>query len=644
MKKVIYNKIILSLSILLLGSVFLPNSIQIKANQLFNIIATTEEKTDGDLTLYHQKGTINGKNQNFYHIDFDPSINNGIEIVAWAVNENGQSGNVKSTVMQMAVDYETKHPGSIVLAGINADYFAMSAENYDAPFSAQVLEGDIHQVNVFTKDGYSAGVIGVKQNNEVISSNTIQRSSSMYLEVLDNNEKVIYQTPIMLNQSPSNNSTSVYFGSSASSTISEDLLYIVQNPIYVRSNAFGKGKVSLTTSRYTLSTKEFAIATNDSSLKKYLDSNVTVRVQYHLLGDFENCQNIVGFYGQPLKNGQVLSNGKASEGKAGGPPTQSIMTGNNPRTALGIKDDGTIIMGVIDGRQSNIGSVGVTSTELANIYHELGCVDAYMFDGGGSSTLIARIDGELKLINSPSDVSMRRVTNGLFLVKKANTETTVNPYVEEVTETSFKISVKPDDSSIKKIWAIIDENEYLVENNLLELKELNQNSSYIVKFRYEYFNNDETKIIESTDFLSVTLKTVSPIIKIMSSTIENGTDKLKLTIDMKNHQFIEATLAIQGSGIVKRYAINETTTSVDVEGLIEGNTYSITSALKYKDITTDKVEILYGEIVSLEYPKTIEQPVPEEKGCKIFGSNILLVLIITIALMGIIVFRKKKSL
>lgn len=638
------KKILFSLTLFILGSSILSGNIKVKATQLFHIDETMQTKIDGDLDLYHQKGTINGKHQNFYYVDFDSSTNQNIELIAWAVNENGQSGNVKSTIMTMAADYEAKHPGSIVLAGINADYFAMSTGSYDSPFSAQVLEGDVHQVNVFTKDGYGAGVIGIKENNEIISSLTIQRSASMYLEVLDNFEKVIYQTPIRLNQPLTTNSTSVYFGNSTNSTINEDLLYVVQHPNYVRPNAFGKGKVSLTTSSYTLSTKEFAIVTNDANLIQYLNSNVTIRVQYHPTADFENCQNIIGYYGQPLKNGQILANGKANEGKAGGPPTQSIMTGINPRTALGIKSDGTIVMGVIDGRQSSIGSVGVTSTELANMYQELGCVDAYMFDGGGSSTLIARIDGKLELINSPSDGSMRRVTNGLFIVKKANIETSLNSKIEEITENSFKISVRPEDTSIKTIWAIINDKEYLIENNILELKDLRQNSNYIVKFKYEYVDNNETQLMESKELLTITLKSTKPILKIASSTIENGEDKLKLIIDMKNHQFIEATIAIQGIGTIKRYAIKETTTSLDVEGLTEGNTYTITSVLKYKDITTDKVEVLYGEIINLEYPKTIVRPVPEEKGCKVFGSNMVFVLSISIALIGIMMFRKKKSL
>lgn len=636
------KKVLLSLMLCIVGSGMLFHTIQVKATEFFHISETIETKMENAFTLYHRKGTINGNSQNLYSVDFQPSTNRNVELVSWAVNENGQSGNVKSTIMDMAKDYEAKHPGSIVLAGINADYFAMSAGRYDSPFSAQVLEGDVHQINVFTKDGYSAGVIGIKENQEVISSLTIKKSASLFLEVLDGVGNVMYQTPVRLNQSPSNNATSVYFGSSTSAFISEDMLYVIQKPSCVRPNAFGKGKVSLTTSAYTLSTKEFAIASTDPNLINYLNHDVTLRVQYHPLDEFEDCKHIVGYYGQPLKNGQILANGKASEGKAGGPPTQSIMTGINPRTALGIKADGTIVMGVIDGRQPSIGSVGVTSTELAQMYQELGCVDAYMFDGGGSSTLIARIDGQLKLINHPSDGAMRKVTNGLFIVQKPSQELSLNSKIEDVSESSFKIRVEPKDESIQTIWAIINNQEYRLENNSLELTGLEPNSNYIVKFKYEYVKEEETMIMESSELLTVTLKSVLPVLQVTSTTIENGMDKLQLNIDMKHHQFIEATLSIQGSGVMKRYVISEETTALDVEGLIEGNTYTITSVLKYKDITTDKVEVLYGEIIQLDYPIMSVPPAPEEKGCKGFSSNLPVIFTALLISIGSMTFRKKE--
>lgn len=88
-----------------------------------------------------------------------------------------------------------------------------------------------------------------------------------------------------------------------------------------------------------------------------------------------------------------------------------------PRTALGIKDDGTVILYTIDGRQAGY-SVGAGVDQVARRFLELGCVDAVLFDGGGSTTLgtTGMLDGQFAIQNKPSEGSLRAVTNALFFV------------------------------------------------------------------------------------------------------------------------------------------------------------------------------------------------------------------------------------
>ena len=52
----------------------------------------------------------------------------------------------------------------------------------------------------------------------------------------------------------------------------------------------------------------------------------------------------------------------------------------------------------------------------------LGAKYALELDGGGSSTVIVRINDELTLRNKPSDGSMRAVSNAILLVEKAEEE------------------------------------------------------------------------------------------------------------------------------------------------------------------------------------------------------------------------------
>ena len=81
-----------------------------------------------------------------------------------------------------------------------------------------------------------------------------------------------------------------------------------------------------------------------------------------------------------------------------------------PRTAIGLKKDGTVVWLAIDGRQEPYSS-GLTIHELAELMYAAGCVNAINMDGGGSTTMAARYNttGELKLQNSPSDEGGQRL-------------------------------------------------------------------------------------------------------------------------------------------------------------------------------------------------------------------------------------------
>ena len=110
---------------------------------------------------------------------------------------------------------------------------------------------------------------------------------------------------------------------------------------------------------------------------------------------------IGGFY-------KIVTNGQP------GPQTDSTA---NPRTAIGVKADGSVVFYAIDGRQPGY-SVGATLTQVAQRLIELGCVEAVALDGGGSTTIGATLpdSAAMEILNAPSDGSLRAVSNGIFLV------------------------------------------------------------------------------------------------------------------------------------------------------------------------------------------------------------------------------------
>ena len=70
-----------------------------------------------------------------------------------------------------------------------------------------------------------------------------------------------------------------------------------------------------------------------------------------------------------------------------GEPTSQALEGSgvNPRTAIGQRSDGAILMVVIDGRQ--LSSLGATYKDLAEIFLSYGAVNACNLDGGSSSLM-----------------------------------------------------------------------------------------------------------------------------------------------------------------------------------------------------------------------------------------------------------------
>lgn len=82
-----------------------------------------------------------------------------------------------------------------------------------------------------------------------------------------------------------------------------------------------------------------------------------------------------------------------------------------PRTAIGQKEDGTIILMVIDGR--SLTSLGATYTEVQEIMCKLGAVNAINLDGGKSTTMYYDED----IINTPSNSMGERTIPTAVIVK-----------------------------------------------------------------------------------------------------------------------------------------------------------------------------------------------------------------------------------
>ena len=122
------------------------------------------------------------------------------------------------------------------------------------------------------------------------------------------------------------------------------------------------------------------------------------------LSPFNNFYQAVGGQAIVVRNGRIV-------------PTPSTPLTNTARTAVGISKNGKHVFFVVfDGIQPAL-SLGVTYPEVAAYLIQLGAYNAMMFDGGGSSEMVARIPGNtnVSVMNSPSDGSQRPVAVGIFV-------------------------------------------------------------------------------------------------------------------------------------------------------------------------------------------------------------------------------------
>lgn len=120
---------------------------------------------------------------------------------------------------------------------------------------------------------------------------------------------------------------------------------------------------------------------------------------------------------------RVIANGKGliTSGDGG--------WGRGPRTAIGQKEDGTVIIMVIDGRQTH--SVGATLKEIQDLMLEEGVVNAGFLDGGASSELVTQENG---LITQPSSrYGERRLPSALLVFGDPDDYIPNNPW-DGVTE------------------------------------------------------------------------------------------------------------------------------------------------------------------------------------------------------------------
>ncbi|MCX4539448.1 phosphodiester glycosidase family protein [Streptomyces sp. NBC_01565] len=121
-----------------------------------------------------------------------------------------------------------------------------------------------------------------------------------------------------------------------------------------------------------------------------------------------------------VRDGQVSVNAVADgiirEGDDQTHPYNWVVRGN-PRSMIGVDDQGRLLLVVVDGRRVGWSS-GLSITGAAELMKSLGAREALNLDGGGSSVMVTKGSG---IINRPSDATGPRTLGNVLLLRPAAT-------------------------------------------------------------------------------------------------------------------------------------------------------------------------------------------------------------------------------
>jgi hypothetical protein len=105
-----------------------------------------------------------------------------------------------------------------------------------------------------------------------------------------------------------------------------------------------------------------------------------------------------------VRNGRPIFN-------AGEALTLAQLRGREPRTAIGQRADGSIVMVAVDGRRRGW-SIGITNWDMAQTLVRYGCMTGFALDSGGSTTVA--FDGTV--LNRPSDTGGERAVGEALVI------------------------------------------------------------------------------------------------------------------------------------------------------------------------------------------------------------------------------------
>lgn len=423
------------------------------------------------------------------------------------------TGNVRGQAYVLNQQYQ--HQAKVISA-VNADFFIIRHDDSNrlgVPIGAYVKD-----YRTIYEGDKGRPLIGIHDDGRV----TIARPEFKGYEVLvfDNvGSKKNKEVKVSgFNRLPENDEVTAFFWNHED-TITSPEPKMVFKGIDVKTvtgdidRYFAEGKLDyITTEDVTLKYGEFLLMGEDIFTENLITEEDTVVVQNELVGEHKGIRSGVAGGQILIKDGEIIHSENADV---------------HPRTMVGVKEDGTLLLVTIDGRREIDGIAGMDYEQMSYLMEYLGAFNAINVDGGGSTTMLFYDEEEdyLETMNTPSDNphSLRSVANGIFFLY-GNLEVPfppspfpdtrpvlANPYFNYFDHKSYTLNFDEVENADYYKIIVNGRDKYIAETNSFELDleygnyqvEIqafgdfdNYKQSSIVEFELAVFTNGVLKLIE----------------------------------------------------------------------------------------------------------------------------------------------------
>ena len=353
------------------------------------------------------------------------------------------SGTTRQTVLDMV-----NSTGAI--AGINADFFDISTSSTPS-FGPVISDGSL-------KQGYNSNYSSLGPNKNM-GTLTIDEDNNVSMEYYGVSLKLVSNGTFIgamggYNKIPTKLYRPVvvdrtYYSDTSSiiSKLQHTYTIVVENDVVTYCSKSDE-VVSIPEDGYVILIGSQEASDYYSKLKV----GTSVELQQYLYlnsGLIEAIDNVkLGIGG----GGLIMKDGTAYMGAA----HKVTPSSKDPRTVVAtLKDSNEILLITIDGRGDY---KGMTHSDLISFLQSYHVKDAMYFDGGGSTTMVARNEGETNVTvqNIPSDGYPRRVINGIGVFTTSETGTLSKLKLETTYDRTFigegiTLSVKGTDENSNPI-------------------------------------------------------------------------------------------------------------------------------------------------------------------------------------------------